>query len=74
MTVATKFTYEAIDGERVDQLAARFLGSTAYTQDIYDLNPELLDEASLLLVGGTKIKIPDIKITKIAQGKYGVFT
>jgi len=54
---ATKFyTYEWVDGDRLDTLANKFLGNPQLWWKIMDLNPEIIDPTSI--APGTLLRLP----------------
>lgn len=51
------FTYQWVDGDRLDQVAARFLPSPDLWWQIMDLNPEIT--CPIMIAPGTVLRIPN---------------
>jgi hypothetical protein len=51
------FMYEVVDGDRLDNLANRFLGDPQFWWTIMDINPEINDV--LTIKPGTQLRIPN---------------
>ena len=51
------FIYEWVDGDRLDNLANRYMGNPAAWWQLLDLNPEILNPLSI--APGTQIRIPN---------------
>lgn len=51
------FMYEWVDGDRLDNVSNRFLGSSEYWWRILDVNPEINNP--LVIKPGTSIRIPN---------------
>lgn len=50
------YTYDWVQGDRIDVVARTFLGSSSFWWRIMDLNPELIDPFNIPI--GTTIRIP----------------
>lgn len=51
------FLYEWVEGDRLDNVSARFLGEASYWWQIMDVNQEIGDPFNIQ--PGTKIRIPN---------------
>lgn len=56
--VANYFIYEWVETDRLDILAWKFFGSSAYWWKILDANPEIADCTSIS--PGTQLRIPSV--------------
>ena len=55
--VQSFFIYEFTETDRLDNLAARYLGDPSMWWEILDINPEILDPTTI--PAGTQLRIPD---------------
>jgi prophage DNA circulation protein len=51
------FVYEWVDGDRLDNLATRFLGDATLWWQLLDVNPEIVNPA--VIKPGTQLRIPN---------------
>lgn len=57
-TVYSYFIYEWVNGDRLDNLASKYLGNPEFWWQILDANPEIVDP--LTIAPGTQIRIPNV--------------
>jgi prophage DNA circulation protein len=55
--VQSFFIYEFKETDRLDNLAARYMGDPSMWWEILDINPEILDPTSI--PAGTQLRIPN---------------
>jgi hypothetical protein len=54
--VQSFFIYEWVEGDRLDNLANKYLGNPASWWEILDINPEILNP--FYITAGTQLRIP----------------
>jgi hypothetical protein len=55
--VQSFFIYESVQGDRLDNLATRYLGNPELWWQILDINPEVIDP--FIIEPGTQLRIPN---------------
>ena len=56
-TVARELTHTIVDGDTLEQLAERYLGTADRAQEIFEANRDVLSSPQLLPIG-TRLRIP----------------